>query len=106
MQKIFFIQLLIICLGFKAIASNPVKSFTTDALKISIDDKGSVSEITFLLTGKNYLYADTSAPLLTLVSEGKRYTPSSAKWIENTKTIQLKYDEPAVEIDVKVNVKK
>jgi hypothetical protein len=60
---------------------------------ISFDRKGNFSEITDLKTGINYLYKDTLAPLLVLISNEKRFFPGEMKYDRSTNTIKLNFKE-------------
>ena len=74
-------------------------------LKLGINAQGSLTEITNTSTGINYLYKDTAAPLLVLVSAHKKYPPSSLLYDKSKKKITLRYDEVGVSIDINVKEK-
>ena len=86
--------------------TNAQVQFSSGSLKLSLDSKGFLSEISNGQSGKNYLYADTLSPLLTLVNNGNRYAPSSLAWNKSTKIAILKYQPAGVTIEIKVASKK
>ena len=79
---------------------------STGSLKLKLDKKGFLTELSNLQSGKNYLSADTIAPLLTLVSNQVNYLPSSLTYNKSATTISLKYDLAGVSISIKVLSKK
>ncbi len=80
-------------------------TFTAGELKLVININGSITEITNISCSKNYLAKDTIAPLLVVVSNQKRYQPSSASYNKAQKKITLRYKETGVNIDVSVRSK-
>lgn len=76
-------------------------SFTSGELKMSLNNQGSVTELTNSATGKNYIYADTISPLITLVSKSIRYQPSSMIHDKVQKKITLEFKEAGVSIEVR-----
>ncbi|HLO79954.1 MAG TPA: hypothetical protein VK166_03295 [Chitinophagaceae bacterium] len=79
--------------------------FNAGELNMSLDKRGYFTEISNKLTGKNYLYTDTLAPLMTLVSGDKKYQPNSLTYDKAKKKISLNYGEAGVAIDILVTVK-
>ncbi len=71
-------------------------------LKLGINAQGCLTEITNTTTQINYLYKDTAAPLLVIVSNKKRFQPSSAVFNLKQKKISLLYKDAGVSIDIKV----
>lgn len=76
--------------------------FSSKELKLGINTQGYLTEITNISTQINYLYKDTAAPLLILVSNKKRFQPTSAVFNTKQKKISLQYKEAGVSIDIKV----
>jgi hypothetical protein len=79
--------------------------FSSRELKLGINAKGSLTEITNTSTGINYLFKDTTAPLLILISSDKKYQPSSMVFNKSKKKITLGYKEAGVSIDIIVQEK-
>jgi len=71
-------------------------------LKIALDKKGFLTEFGNLHPGKNYLYTDTSSPLMTLVSDKKRLLPTSLEYNKAQKKITLNYQPAGINIEIKV----
>ena len=99
-QKIITVLLVVLSLH-----GNAQTQFAAGSLKISIDKKGFVTELVNKETGKNYLYADTTAPLMTLVSNKERILPSSMTYNKAQKTIKLAFDPSAILIEIKITEK-
>ncbi len=79
---------------------------SSGSLKLILDKKGFLNELINTESGKNYLYSDTTAPLLTLVSKKVHFIPSSLVYNKSSSTISLKYELAGVNIDIKVLSKK
>ncbi len=79
--------------------------FSSGELTLGVNKSGYVNKIINSNTGKNYLAADTIAPLITLISNGVPVLPSSAKYKGSSKTISLNFDKPLVKIDILVEDK-
>ncbi len=73
---------------------------------IKLDKKGFLTQLCNTKSGKNYLAADTIAPLLTLVSNKVNFPPSSVAYNKSAETVNLKYDQAGVSIYIKVQSKK
>jgi len=71
-------------------------------LKISFNRQGTFTEITDLKSGENYLYKDTLAPFVTLVSDGKRFLPDLLKYNESSGVIALTYSKIKAKVEIKV----
>lgn len=74
-----------------------------DYFKISIDEKGQVTELLEKESSKNLLIPGYSVSLLTIESEGNSYPISS--WERTDDILKFAFDEPGAEIDVKINSK-
>lgn len=61
-----------------------------------------VEKLVLTASGKNLLAADTTAPLVTLVSNKKRYLPSGMKFTKATNIITLSFQQAGVSIQVKL----
>ncbi|TKK65119.1 hypothetical protein FC093_20855 [Ilyomonas limi] len=77
-------------------------SFTSGELEISLNGKGYLTELSNKTTGKNYLYTDTLAPLITVVRKSKKFHPTSLTYNKSQKKITLGYTDAGVNIDIKV----
>jgi len=75
-------------------------SFNAGELKMVLNKSGAISELSNNLKGKKFLYTDTIAPLITLVSNDIRYTPSSMIYDKSKSKITLSFKETGVTIDV------
>jgi len=75
-------------------------------LKISFNKQAGFTEIVDIKTGINYLYKDTLAPIITLVSGQNRYLPQSLKYDEAKKIIFLTYPEIIAKVELKVTIRK
>lgn len=99
MKKIF-ILLFILAHNFGYAQTN----FTSGELKCSINNNGYITAMINTHTGINYLYSDTLAPLLTVVSEGKHILPESMKSATAGKKISLQY-AGGIQIDISIQSK-
>jgi len=79
--------------------------FTAGELKLGVNTKGSLTSLINTKTGINYLFKDTTAPLLTLVSANKKYQPTSAAYNKLQNKIILRYEEAGVQIVISVKEK-
>jgi hypothetical protein len=84
---------------------NAQTRFTGGSFKLSLDKKGFVTELGNKETGKNYLYADTVAPLLTVVSNKARLLPSGMLYNKAQKKITLEFAPSAIQVDIKLTEK-
>ena len=92
----------LICLSNISIAQ---QSFSAGELKMGLNKQGSITELSNSSTGKNYLSTDTLSPIITLVSNDKRYQPGSMTYDKIQKKITLAYPETGVSIDIRVSSK-
>lgn len=74
---------------------------TAGDLSLTISNKGMLQSMQYLPTQANYMATDTTAPLLTLVSNGKHYLPTALSYKKATNTISVSYQPVAVTIDIK-----
>jgi hypothetical protein len=74
-------------------------------LKISLDKNGYFTELSNKLTGKNYLYADTLAPLMTLVSGNARFLPARMVYDQARNKITLGFKEAGISVDILIKIK-
>jgi hypothetical protein len=102
MKHISFTCLLIIVLIFNLKAQT---DFKAGDLKIVIDNKGFFTDIINQKTKQNYLSKDTISPLVTLISQGKKFAPIISVYNKNNHIITLKYSS-LLTIDVRISVKK
>lgn len=98
------IWLTLFCL--QVILANAQVQVSSGSLKITIDSKGFLTELTNEQSGKNYLYTDTVSPLLTLVSKNSQYLPSSLSYNKSGKIISLTYQRVGITIEIKIVPKK
>ncbi len=98
---------LILSAGFALLflASTSQVSFTAGELKLGLDKQGLVTEILSSVTGKNYLSTDTVAPLLTVVSAGKRYQPNQMIVDKGRGKLTLMYKLAGVTVELLVTNK-
>jgi hypothetical protein len=100
--KIAFFYVAAICFSQNAFAQ---VSFTSGELKMSLSKQGSITELSNLSTGKNYISTDTISPLITLVSNNKRYQPGSMSYDKVQKKVTLGFKETGVTIEVRATSK-
>lgn len=81
-------------------------TFTAGNLKIGFDKLARFTEITNTNSGVNYLYKDTLAPFITLISNQKRVLPQSFKYDVARNIITLTYAEIKAKVEVKVTTRK
>jgi len=79
--------------------------FTSGSLKLGLNERGFLTELSNLQSGKNYLYTDSLSALLTLVSNNKKYLPASLAYNSSNQIISLKYQPVGVTIEIKVTPK-
>ena len=80
--------------------------YSAGSLRVKLDKKGFLSQLSNIESEKNYLSTDTSAPLLTLVSNKVNYLPSSLSFNKSAATVKLKYEQAGVSISIKILSKK
>jgi len=101
-----FNSILLSVLLMQAVNSNAQVKLSAGQLAIDINNKGMLQSIQHLPGGSNYLSTDTTAPILTLVSNSKHYLPNSISYKKATNLISISYQPAAVTIDIKVLVNK
>ncbi len=103
-QMIFnlLIKLLPVLLIMPVSNLNAQVRLSSGNLKISLDKKGFLKELSNVQSERNYLYADTTAPLMTLVSGNNRLLPTSLAYNKAQKKISLEYKQVDINIDIKV----
>jgi hypothetical protein len=77
--------------------------YKSDELKLEINNHGFVTGLVNVKQNHNYLRQDTITNLMLLVSDGKRFAPSSVKKSGNV--IQLLFAEKNVKIEIKCTEK-
>jgi len=77
-------------------------TFSTKELSLLVSAKGQVDQISIGSNGKNILAKDTTAPFITLVSNRKRYMPTTLQYSKATNTITFKFQPAGVAIQVRV----
>jgi hypothetical protein len=77
-------------------------SFKAGSVRISIDNKGQVTELAAQNGSKQFLYSDTLRSLLTVVRNSARYSPAKAVYNKGKKLLSLTYPESGVTADVKI----
>ena len=97
LSTLFFLSIL---------SANAQVQFISGSLKIALNDKGFFTEISNLQSGKNYLYTDTIAPLITLISNHEKYIPTSLAYNKSNETIRLVYKAVDVAIEIKLLLKR
>lgn len=102
MNKLFLLLMLVYCTA--ACTISPTKSLLeNDHFKISIDDKGQLTELLEKKSGKNLVMPGYSISMLTIECDGNSYPISS--WEYSGETMKFKFAEAGAEIDVKVESK-
>lgn len=102
MHPNIFKSILLAVLLLQAAYSHAQVKLSAGDLAIDINNKGMLQSIQHLPGGSNYLSADTTAPILTLVSNSKHYLPSSISYKKATNIISVSYQPAAVQVDIKV----
>jgi len=74
-------------------------------LKLALDKNGYFTQLSSKATGKSYLYTDTLAPLMTLVSGNARFMPARLVYDEAKSKITLEFKEPGVAVEIAVESK-
>ncbi len=79
-------------------------SLTAGALTVALNAQGSVTALRHGSAGKDYLYHDRGASLLTLVSGGQRFVPSSlaSATTRSGTLLTVRYAEAGVQIGIRV----
>ncbi|MDZ4708598.1 MAG: hypothetical protein SH818_09395 [Saprospiraceae bacterium] len=74
-------------------------------LQLSLNPTGQFTSIKSIASGKNYLFTDTLAPLLTLVTANIKSLPSSLVYNKKLSRLTLAFKPVGVTIDIKVSSK-
>lgn len=69
----------------------PLVAWSTEHALFQIDTAGSITAITQLRTGRNYLARGEPAPVLSIRSEGRWQTPESATWDATGQRLHLRF---------------
>jgi len=85
--------------------ANAQVQFSSGSLRLGLDKKGFLTELSNQQSGKNYLYTDTLSALLTVVSNNKKYLPATLVYNSSGKTVSLKYQPIDVTVEIKVTPK-
>lgn len=101
MKKQLFYLLIVVTILFSCSQKKSLVQFQTAHVKISIDSKGFITEISDLINSTNYLATDTIAPLLSFRKDGKYFYPVSADFenqiltfrFENELVAKIKVEE-------------
>ncbi|MGQ7871027.1 hypothetical protein [Sunxiuqinia sp. sy24] len=99
MNRLFLLMMIVCCLAacntvtYKSLLEN-------DYFKISLDDKGQLTELLEKESGENLLMPGNSVSFLTIESEGNNYPISS--WKNTGEILKFKFDGAGAEIDVKI----
>lgn len=96
-----YLSLFFILLIFSCSFNSGSFQFSSDYLKISINNSGAVTEISDKTSGKNYLAGEDATPLLSIRIAEKILAPKMATVAEDNTTLLLTYDQD-VEAQVKV----
>ncbi|TNF43515.1 MAG: hypothetical protein EP310_04450, partial [Bacteroidetes bacterium] len=102
MKKQLFLLLILATILFSCSQNKSLVQFQTSHVKISIDSKGFVTEISDLTDGTNYLATDTIAPLLSFRIDGKYFYPVSVSFENQILTFKF---ENELEAKIKVEEK-
>lgn len=82
---------------------NNIVELETSTLKLSIDDKGSITAM-IANNGKNHLSNDTTSALVSIKVKGKILAPISAQKVEGKDIIKFKFDEKhSIDIEYTTN---
>lgn len=104
--KLYAIEASILMLFiFLSIFSQAQVSLSSGELQITFNSQGYITELRSTVSGKNYLYKDTLAPLITLVSGNVSFYPTSLIYTKSQKKIIVGYKEAGVSIEIKVLAK-
>jgi hypothetical protein len=78
--------------------------FKTDNFKFSVNDKGNITALCNLKSGKDYQIKDSNSPIMAIRMDDKYLNPQSVKLSDDKKTLLLKFSE-GIEAKVKVDTK-
>lgn len=93
------------CILFISAYSYAQVNLQSGELKLSIDRVGQVVEWINTGTNKNYLLKDSARSIITLVSGGKYYQPSSLKYSTKEKILKLEFKDAGVLISISIKEK-
>ena len=80
----------------------PQAELSAGFLKIGLEEKGYFTSITDTRSGKNYLFKDTIAPFITIITGQGRIHPVRLSYNETGKIISITYDQPDIRVEVSV----
>ncbi|MBM3416082.1 MAG: hypothetical protein FJY20_06470 [Bacteroidetes bacterium] len=80
--------------------------FKSGNMKLAINKKGFLTQLSSTETGINYLATDTIAPLLTVISNTVKHLPSSTKYNTSSKILAIKFEKTDITIQVAIKEKK
>ena len=86
---------LILSLMAQAAPSKPFLTLQTTYTRITLDGHGFLTSLASRQSGKDYLAAGKSSPILSLYENGKPILPSSAKYNRAKQTLTLAYPNGA-----------
>ena len=86
-------------------AARAQASLTAGPMHLSIDARGTLSGLASTTTGRDYLAADTTAPFLTIVSDGRRFAPSSLSSSRSANATLLTFRYAAIGAQVTVRAR-
>ncbi|MBK5279182.1 MAG: hypothetical protein JJE09_10000 [Bacteroidia bacterium] len=100
------IRFLVTIAFFSLLASvNAQHNFSSGGLMVNLNNDGYFTELRNVASGKNYLYADTLSPLMTLVSGNTKFYPTSVTYSKSQKKLLLVFKKAGVFVDIKVTEK-
>ncbi len=104
MKSLLFLKSLLLILFLFSFGKTKAQfEFKSSELKVAIGTHGELTSFYNSKLNRDFLYHDTTSYLLMLVSEGRRFAPSSVKKIASG--IQLLYQEKNVTIEIKATEK-
>ncbi|MBL9126023.1 MAG: hypothetical protein JNL97_00180, partial [Verrucomicrobiales bacterium] len=68
-------------------------TFRTETASFSVDDRGILTAIQDLASGRNYLAPNQPAPLLSLRRSGRVHPPRTAAWDPESRRLTLRFDQ-------------
>lgn len=101
----FFIHLFSLSVSAQLSPGKGPAVLLTKEFILSLNDKGEIIEWKNTGTTKNYISKDSSAPLITLVSKGQHFKPSSLFYDKKRSILKLEYASVGAYIQVRVKAK-
>lgn len=95
---------LLLLVGISSLQTSAQSSFQAGGLTLQLNAGGQISAIRDP-KGRDLLGTDTLSPLLTVVSGGKRFGPTTATYNRNQKSLQLFYKEPGISVTIALREK-